>query len=154
SVNPRHREVLGKPSYASLADIGKPIDLALVAVPAASVMTVLDDCRRVGVRAAVVLSAPPIDSGEAQGWQQALAAFVSSRTVRVLGPYSFGVVRTEIGLNATASADVPHRGRLALIAQSGAVCSALLAFAATAGFGFSSVVALGGAVDIGFAELL
>src|SRR5215831_2447847 len=55
-VNPRHREVLGKPSYASLADIGKPIDLALVAVPAASVMTVLDDCRRVGVRAAVVLS--------------------------------------------------------------------------------------------------
>ena len=40
------------------------------------------------------------------------------------------------------------------MAQSGAVCSALLDFATSGGIGFSTVVALGGAMDVGFGELL
>src|SRR5262249_54482340 len=58
------------------------------------------------------------------------------------------------GLNATVGTSGARRGRLALIAQSGAVCAAMLAFAATAGIGFSLVVALGGGIDVGFGELL
>ncbi len=64
------------------------------------------------------------------------------------------MIRTDIGLNATVGAAIAHPGRLALIAQSGAVCTAMLDFATPLGIGFSSVVALGGALDVGFGELL
>ena len=58
------------------------------------------------------------------------------------------MIRTDLGLNATVGSVQPLPGRLALIAQSGAVCSALLDFATPAGIGFSSVIALGDAIDV------
>ena len=153
-VNPNHRRVLARRSYASLTAIGKPVELALIAVPAASVPGVLEDGARAGVKAAVILSAPPADPDDARRWQAKLATFAAAHGIRVLGPHSFGVICTDIGLNATLGNTVAHPGRLALAAQSGAVCAAMLDFAASTGIGFSTVVALGGAMDVGFGELL
>ena len=153
-VNPKHRRVLARRSYPSLAAIGKPIELAVIATPTAAVLEVLEDAGRAGVKAAVVLSAPPPDRDDAQRWQASLWAVALANGIRVLGPHSFGVIRTDIGLNATQGSAIAHGGRLALIAQSGAVCAAMLDFAASAGIGFSTVAALGGAMDVGFGELL
>ena len=153
-VNPHHRRVLGKRCHASLQAIGKPVELALITVPCAAVPSVLDDGARAGLKAAVVLSAPPGDEGEARRWERDLMATARKRRIRLLGPHAFGVIRTDIGLNATMGAVVAHPGRLALITQSGAVCTAMLNFATPLGIGFSTVVALGGAYDIGFGELL
>ena len=72
----------------------------------------------------------------------------------LLGPHSFGDHPADIGLNATIGTSVARAGRLALVAQSGAVCAAMLDFARFAGIGFSTVVALGGAMDVGFGEML
>ncbi len=154
AVNPHHRRVLAQRSYASLAAIGKPVELALIVVPAAAVLEVLEDVARAGIRVAVILSAPPSDPDDARRWQAKLLAVADARGIRLLGPHSFGVIRPDIGLNATLGNAVAHPGRLALIAQSGAVCAAMLDFAASGGIGFSTVVALGGAMDIGFGELL
>jgi acetyltransferase len=153
-VNPRHRRVLAQRSYASLTAIGKPIELAIIAAPAVAVAGVLEDAARAGVKAAVILSASPEEGEDARRWQASLSAVSVARGIRLLGPHSFGVIRTDIGLNATLGNAVAHGGRLALVAQSGAVCAAMLDFAASVGIGFSSVVALGGAMDIGFGELL
>jgi acetyltransferase len=153
-VNPKHRRVLGKRCYASLPAIDKSVELVLIGVPCAAVPGVLDDGARVGVKAAIILSAPPIDEGDARRWQRDLIATARKRKIRLLGPHAFGVIRTEIGLNATMGAGLALPGRLALIAQSGAVCTAMLNFAAPNGIGFSTVAAVGGALDIGFGELL
>ena len=153
-VNPRRRRVLGKRCHGSLAAIGKPVELALIAVPCAAVRSVLDDGARAGVKAAVLLSAPPVDEGDARRWERELIATAKKRRIRLLGPHAFGVIRPDAGLNATMGAVVARPGRLALIAQSGAVCTAMLNFATPLGIGFSTVVALGGAYDVGFGELL
>ncbi len=153
-VNPNHRRVLGKRCHASIHAIGKPVELALIAVPCAAVPGVLDDGARAGVKSAVLLSAPPADAGDARRWERDLIATAKKRRIRLLGPHAFGVIRTDIGLNATMGAAIAHPGRLALIAQSGAVCTAMLNFATPLGIGFSTVVALGGAYDVGFGELL
>jgi len=153
-VNPHHRRVLGQRSYPTLRAIGKSVELALIAVPCADVPSVLDDGARAGVRAAVLLSAPPPDEGDARRWEREVMATARRRRIRLLGPHAFGVIRTDIGLNATMGAAVALPGRLALIAQSGAVCTAMLNFATPLGIGFSTVVALGGGYDIGFGELL
>ncbi len=63
-VNPNHRRVLGKRSYASIHAVGKPVELAIIAVPCAAVPGVLDDGARAGVKAAVLLSAPPGDAAK------------------------------------------------------------------------------------------
>jgi len=154
AVNPNHRRVLAQRSYASLGAIGKPVELALIVVPAAAVLEVLENGARAGIKVAVILSAPPPDPDDARRWQAKLLAVAAARGIRLLGPHSFGVIRTDVGLNATLGNTVAHPGRLALVAQSGAVCAAMLDFAASGGIGFSTVVALGGAIDIGFGELL
>lgn len=153
-VNPGHRKVLTRRCYASLAAIGKPVELALVAVPHEAVFRVLDDAARAGVKAMILLSAPPDDQQVARAWTRDLAATASKHGIRLLGPHSFGVMRTDIGLNATIGNTIARPGRLALVAQSGAVCTAMLDFAGSAGIGFSTVTSLGGAVDVGFGELL
>jgi acetyltransferase len=153
-VNPHHRRVLGRRCHATLRDIGKPVELALIAVPCAAVTSVLNDGAHAGVRAAVLLSAPPVEEGEARRWERDVTAAAHKRRIRLLGPHAFGVIRTDIGLNATMGAAVAHPGRLALIAQSGAVCTAMLNFATPLGIGFSTVAALGGGYDVGFGELL
>jgi acetyltransferase len=153
-VNPHHRRVFGKRCFDSLAAIGKPVELALVAAPCAAVPGVLDDGARAGVKAAVLLSAPPTDEGDARRWERDLLATAKKRRIRLLGPHAFGVIRTDVGLNATLGAALARPGRLALIAQSGAVCTAILGFATPLGIGFSTVVALGGAYDIQVGELL
>jgi acetyltransferase len=153
-VNPNHRRLFGRRCFASLAAIGKPVELALIAVPCAAVSGVLDDGARCGVKAAVILSAPPPDDGDARRWQREILATARKRRIRLLGPHAFGVIRTGIGLNATMGTGLALPGRLALIAQSGAVCTAMINFASPNGIGFSTVVAIGGGYDIGFGELL
>jgi acetyltransferase len=153
-VNPRHRRVLARRSFPSLTAVAKPIDLALIATPTAAVADVLEDAARAGVKAAIIFSAPPADDTEGQRWRGKLAAIAGAGGIRMLGPHSFGVIRTGIGLNATLGSAIARRGRLALVAQSGAVCAAMLDFAWSAGIGFSTVVALGGAMDVGFGDWL
>jgi acetyltransferase len=153
-VNPNHRRILGRRSFSSLRALDRPVELAVIAVPCAAVVSVIDDAARSGVKAAVLLSAPPGDEGEARRWERDVTAAARKRRIRLLGPHAFGVMRPEIGLNATMGAVSARPGRLALIAQSGAVCTAILSFATPLGIGFSTVVALGGAYDVGFGELL
>ena len=153
-VNPRRKRVLGQRCFGSLVDIGKPVELALIVVPCAAVCTVLDDGARAGVKAAVLHSSPPVDEGEARQWERDVTATARKRKIRVLGPHAFGVIRTDIGLNATIGAVVARPGRLALVAQSGAVCTAMLSFATPLGIGFSTVLSLGAAYDVGFGEVL
>jgi len=154
AVNPKHRRVLARRSYSSMRAIEVPVDLALIAVPAAEIVSVIQDCARAGTKAAVVLSAPPTDPKVAVDWERKLVAAAKASGIRLLGPQSFGVMRTDIGLNATLGTTMARPGRLALLAQSGAVCAAMLEFAASTGIGFSTVVALGDGIDIGFGELL
>ena len=155
AVNPRHREVLGRRCWPSIAAIGEPIDLALIATPPDVVGDVLDDCGASNVKGAIVLSEPPSRGGDdTHAWLADLRQRAVRHGLRLLGPGAFGLVRSDLGLNASIS-DVPvQAGRVALIAQSGAVCTAMLDFAAPLRIGFSTVVSLGAAVDVDFGELL
>ena len=153
AVNPNRRDLLGRPVHASLARIGEPVDLAVIAAPSAKIPGILDKAGG-HVRAAVLLSYPEGDDASVEAWERELVAVARARRIRLLGPGAFGVVRTNIGLNATFCAPLARPGRLALVAQSGAVCTAMLDFAGPHDIGFSTVVSLGAGLDVGFGELL
>ncbi len=154
AVNPRHRRVSGQRSYASISAIGKPVDLAVITAPAGAVPGLLG-AMTAQVRAAVVMSTPDAtDVAAARAWRRDVSAAAKKRNIRVVGPGAFGIIRTDVGLNATFGTTPTLAGRLALVSQSGAVCTAMLDFAAPMHIGFSSVLSLGGALDVSFGELL
>jgi len=151
-VNPRHGAVLGRPTFRTLAAIARPVELAVIATPPEAVAGVLADAPRVGLKAAVVMTTPPARGAAA--WNDEVRDVARRHGVHLVGAGAFGVIRTDIGLDATFCAPSARAGRLALIAQSGAVATALLDFAAPQSFGFSTVISLGTGLGVGFGQLL
>ena len=154
-VNPNHARVLTQRTFGSLADIGSAVDLAVIATPARAVPDILERIPKGGLGAAVLMSAPTrADRTTASAWSRTVSAIARKRSIRLVGPGALGVIRTDIGLNATFCAPAALPGRLAIVAQSGAVSAAMLDFAEPLGIGFSTVITLGGGIDVGFGELL
>ncbi|MGW2327984.1 bifunctional acetate--CoA ligase family protein/GNAT family N-acetyltransferase [Streptomyces sp. NPDC001700] len=119
----------GVPAHRSLREIDGPVDLAVVAVPAAQVPAVVADCGEHGVQGLVVLSAGYAESGpEGRDRQRDLVRQARTYGMRVIGPNAFGIINTAEGvrLNASLSPRLPVPGRIGLFTQSGAIGIALL----------------------------
>ena len=154
-VNPRHRSIAGRPCYPGLRKLPGPVELAVIATPARTVAKIIEDAAAAGIRAAVVLSSGFGEAGpEGRAHEAAMLKAARRGGVRLLGPNCIGLMRTDSGLDATFARTPARPGKLALVSQSGAICGAILDWAASADLGFSSVVSLGGAADVDFGEVL
>jgi len=161
-VNQEAFSVQGIRAYRSVLDIPDPVDVAVVAVPAASVALVLDQCRAKGVHGLVVVSGGFADASSADekgggaDSQRRMVAMARANGMRVLGPNCLGVVNTDpaVRLNATLAPVVPPPGRVGFFCQSGALGIAILADAAARGLGLSSFVSAGNRADVSGNDLL
>ncbi|GHB71286.1 hypothetical protein GCM10010347_46910 [Streptomyces cirratus] len=148
----------GVRAYRSLAGIGAPVDLAVIAVPAQRVPEAVAACGEHGVQGLVVLSAGYGESGPAgQERQRDLLRQVRSYGMRLIGPNAFGVINTapDIELNASlAPAPATERGRIGLFTQSGAIGIALLSGLLRRGAGLSSFVSAGNRADVSGNDIL
>lgn len=154
-VNPKYRSLRGVPCFPSLDALPETVDLAVVVTPSATVPGVIEACGRRGIRAAVVITAGFSEAGAPGAALEAeLIAAAHRAGVRVLGPNCLGLMRPPLGLNATFARGSALPGSLALVSQSGAVCTALLDWATPGGIGFSSVISLGGSSDLDFGEVI
>jgi acetyltransferase len=155
AINPAHKEVQGQRAYASIEEIGRPVELAVICTRAESVPDIIEACGKHGVRAAVVLSAGFSETGNhGAAIEHEMMANAKTYGVRVIGPNCLGIMRPAIGLNATFFKGSVKPGNLALVSQSGALCTAILDWAPPNDIGFSSVVSMGTAADIDFGEIL
>lgn len=154
-INPRHPSVLGRPCHPDLATAGVRPDLAVIATPAATVVDVFRQCGKAGVRFAVVLSAGFAETGaEGSKLQVGLVEAARRNGIRFLGPNCVGLARPWLGLDATFLRTSAPPGDLALVSQSGALCSAISDWAMANALGFSAIVSLGNAAGIGFGTAL
>ena len=155
AVNPKHREVRGVPCFPTIGEVPRRVDLAVIATPAPTVPGIINACGEAGVRAAVVISAGFSESGPAGAkLERALLDNARRQRLRVLGPNCLGIMRPDVGLNATFARGHTRPGTLGLISQSGAVCTAMLDWAAAHDVGFSCVASLGGSTDVDFGEIV
>lgn len=154
-INPKYEKLDNKTCYPSIRAIGHPVDLAVIATPAASVSEIIHECGEHGVRAAMILSAGFEDmQGETRVYRKAVLAEARRYGIRILGPNCLGLIRPANNLNATFSKNNAQTGNLALVSQSGALCTAILDWATARNVGFSAMVSLGNALDIGFGDVL
>lgn len=154
-INPVHAEVQGCKAYASIAQISEPVELAVIATPAQTVPDIIEECGKHQVKAAVIITAGFGEAGEAgKALEHAALESAQRYGVRLIGPNCLGVMRPDIGLNATFNKGSANIGNLAFVSQSGALCTAILDWAQTNDVGFSSVVSLGSSLDVDFGEIL
>ncbi len=151
-VNPKGGSIEGQPLIASLADLPQRPDLGVVAVPPAAVPGAIDDLGARGARGAVVITAG-LGKGEGSIAEAMLAAARRHR-MRIVGPNCIGVSVPAAGLDASFAQRPGRVGDLALISQSGAMMTSILDWAEANDVGFSGLVSIGDAADVGFADLL
>ncbi len=155
AINPKRETVMGNTAYPDLEAIGKKIDLAVVATPATSIPSIVESCGRYGIRTMVILSAGFREIGEAgQRLEDQVLEIARSYGIRFLGPNCLGLIRPDIGLNATFGNNNARPGNLALVSQSGALCTAVLDWAEENDIGFSAVVSTGIGSDLDFGSIL
>lgn len=156
-VNPYAEAVEGVTAYRSLRDVPGDIDLAVIAVPAAAVPGVIDDCIAKPVGAIVVISAGFAETGdEGRAREQALRDRVRAAGIRMVGPNCMGVVNTDpaFHLNASFSPVFPPAGQIAFSSQSGALGLAILEQAQELNLGLSTFASVGNKADVSANDLL
>ncbi|MEU9092347.1 GNAT family N-acetyltransferase [Streptomyces sp. NPDC048428] len=141
----------GVPAHRSLGEIGEPVDLAVVAVPADRVPEAVADCGEHGVQGLVVLSAGYAEWGaEGRERQRELVRQARSYGMRIIGPNAFGIINNSeaVRLNASLAPERPASGRIGLFTQSGAIGIALLSGLYRRGAGLSTFISAGNRADI------
>jgi acetyltransferase len=153
-VNPKRRTVLGVHAYPDLNSVPAEIDLAVIATPAATVPGLVEQCVGRGVPAAIIISAGFSELGAEGRALEARIRAAARGKMRVVGPNCLGVIRPPANLNASFASAMAPAGRVALLSQSGAICTSILDWALEKHIGFSSFVSVGSMLDVDFADLL
>jgi acetyltransferase len=156
AVNSKHEEVLGLKAYKSIRDIpSPPVDLAVIATPAATVPQIIAECVAAGTKSAAVISAGFKERGtEGVALEQEIRERLRGSSMRLLGPNCLGLMNPKMGLNATFAKDAPKAGSVAFLSQSGALLSAILDWSCREEVGFSAIVSTGSMLDLGWGDLI
>jgi acetyl coenzyme A synthetase (ADP forming)-like protein len=156
-VHPRAPAVLGIRAFPSAAELPGPVDLAVIAVPAAAVTKVVRELGEVGCRGIVVVSAGFAELGpDGAAAERELVAVARRHGMRLVGPNCLGVVNTaeDVRLDATFAPVAPVPGRLAFCSQSGGLGVAILAEVERRGLGISCFVSVGNKADVSSNDLI
>ncbi len=156
-VNPKAKSVLSVKCYTTIGSIPDPIDLGMIILPPKAALNAVKDCISKGVKGIVIVSAGFKEvGGEGAQIEKEIKALCDNAKVRLVGPNCLGVINPspKISLNASFSARMPKPGNVSFISQSGALCTAVLDYAADKGFGFSKFISIGNKADVDELDLL
>jgi len=162
-INPNYGDIDGLKCYQSISDVGQPIDLAVIIIPAKAVLGALEQCAAAGVRNAVIISSGfAEEGGDSAAMQDAIVALARKSGMRISGPNAEGFYSQVQRVAATFSPtvdvkpDAPNlvasRRRIGIVAQSGGIGFAIYHRARAIGIALSYVVSAGNESDLGAGE--
>jgi acetate---CoA ligase (ADP-forming) len=156
-VNPNADEVLGLKCYKTVQEIGVPVDLAVVAVPAHLVPTALEECGKAKAKSVIVISGGFSEIGET-ALQEQITGIANKYKIPMLGPNCLGVVDTRSSTDTmflpSFKISRPQVGFVSFISQSGAVGSTVLDIIGGEGFGLSKFISYGNAAQLDEVDML
>ncbi|MFH1342427.1 MAG: acetate--CoA ligase family protein [Pseudomonadota bacterium] len=164
-INPNYGDIDGLKCFAAIADVGQPIDLAIVIIPARAVFAALEECAAAGVRNAVIISSGfAEEGGDSAAMQDAIVALAKRTGMRISGPNAEGFLSEVQKVAATFSPTVDVKPghvplvattrRIAIVAQSGGIGFAIKHRAKALGVAISYCVSAGNESDLGAGEFL
>jgi len=154
-INPKGGEIQGIKAYKSVTEIGKPVDLAVIAIKNDLVAAAMDDLGKAGITCASILTAGFKEEGhEGAILEEKLLEAAARNKVRILGPNCFGNMNVKAGVNVTFTHIVPPEGNISILSQSGALGSSILEWSKQTGLGITNFVTFGNKSDVDEADLL
>lgn len=156
-VNPRVKSILSVKCFPAVGDIPDQVDLAIMVLPPLQTLKAVQEAVETGVRGIIIVSAGFREAGsEGLEIENRIVSICREAGVRVVGPNCLGVINpvSSIRMNASFSARMPQAGRISFVSQSGALCTAVLDFAADRDFGFSKFISIGNKADVDELDLL
>jgi len=148
-VNPSEEEINDLKAYKTVLDIPDLIDLAIIVIPSNAVPAAIEECGKKGVKFCIIISSGFKEIGlEGAKLEREIVEIAKKYGIRLLGPNCFGVINTDNDLNTTFSSIMPRPGNIAVLSQSGALCSTLLDWAYNERIGFSKFISLGNKADL------
>jgi acetyltransferase len=164
-VNPNYEEIDGLKCFKSITDVGTPIDLAVIIIPARGVLAALEQCAAASVKNAVIISSGfAEEGGDSAAVQDQIASLAKRTGMRVSGPNAEGFYSQVQQVAATfsptvdvkpgAMPPVATKKRVGIVAQSGGIGFAFYHRAKALGIAASYVVSAGNESDLGAGEFL
>jgi acetyl coenzyme A synthetase (ADP forming)-like protein len=156
-VNPRARSIQSVKAYPRLADIPDEVDMAVIIVPAESVVNVVQEAAEKKVKGLIIITAGFKEvGGRGVELERELKSIVDQYDISMIGPNCLGIINTSdaISLNASFATKMPRKGKIAFISQSGALCTAVLDYAEGRNVGFSKFISFGNKADVNEIDLL
>jgi acetyl-CoA synthetase (ADP-forming) len=151
-VNPNSATVLDLPAYASVADAGVSVDVALLAVPRQHLPAAVEDCGKAGVPCCIVITADFAELGaEGAAREAELVRIAASYRMRLVGPNCLGFINPHRKLALTSSVALAGEmpaGAIGLASQSGSMMASMISHAADVGAGFSAAITVGNQADL------
>lgn len=148
-VHPREEEVLGYRAYRDVADLPEIPDLAILVLPTAAVVPVLEACGRKGIRHAIVTSGGFNEvGGEGAALEAELKSAAARWGIRFLGPNCLGVANPHHRFNSTFMPCETAPGFVGLVSQSGSYITQMFDYLADNGLGFSTAISVGNEADL------
>lgn len=156
-INPNAEEILGLRAYPSVLQIKEKVDSAVIAVPAAAVAAVLEECGKKGVRGVVLITGGFSEVGHGEE-EQKIADIANKYDMALIGPNCMGVITPSSRVDSVFlpiyKLGRPRVGNISFISQSGAVGGCIVDLAARAGIGMSKFVSYGNAAVVDECDLL
>jgi len=148
-VNPNADSIEGLKCFPDLKSIGQVPDLVIIIVPAQYVPAVMEECAKIRVRSAIIITAGFKEVGPGGRELEEQVVRIARRAgIRFIGPNCLGVIAPSHKLNASFGGDLPSPGGIGYISQSGALLAAILDLANASGIGFSVLVSIGNKADV------
>src|SRR3954454_325241 len=162
-INPNYADIDGLRVYPSIGDVGEPIDLAIVIIPARAVLGALEQCAAVGVKNAVIISSGfAEEGGDSAAMQDAIAALAKKTGMRISAPNAEGfysdLQRVAASFSPTVDVKpdekrlIASARRIGIVAQSGGIGFAIYNRAKALGIALSYVISAGNESDLGAGE--
>ena len=159
-INPKYGQLGGRKCYPSIVEVPRPVDLAIIGVPAAVTLESLHQCAAKGVKAAIIFTSGFAEVGEdGRVLQEEISRLARDSGMRILGPNCLGVVNFYNGSAASfmfhdKPKDLYYPETLSYITQSGGLGAIIFQMVLQHSVGCNYFVSTGNEADVNFAEVL
>jgi acetyltransferase len=154
-INPKNEEILGIPCFASYEVLPQIPDLAIIIVPAKMVPEKLTEIAQKGTKAVIIISAGFKEiGGEGLELEKQVKQICEANDITLIGVNCLGVMNVKTKMNASFAASLPDAGNIALVAQSGALCTSVIDYSHQLGLGFSKIISIGNKTSFNEMEIL
>lgn len=154
-VHPDHDKVFGIKAYKNILDLPFAPELAMLVVPTALVIDMLEDFGKLGTKRAIIISAGFKETGkDGQNLEKRLLETAEKYNMRFLGPNCMGVINARYPFNATVCPLMDKPGFLSIASQSGTYLAQTLGYLRDRGVRLSQAISIGNEASINLVDCL